>query len=160
MAVHIRSDLRPGDLGRVLYVHGAHYRPVHGWDQTFEGYVAAGLAEFALGYDPRKDRLWLAEADGEVVGCIAIAGHGDGQAQLRWFLVLPPCQGRGLGRRLLEEALGFCRECAFRSVFLWTVAGLPAAAHLYESAGFRAVEEKTHELWGAMLTEVRYELTL
>jgi GNAT superfamily N-acetyltransferase len=160
MATHIRSDLRPGDIGQILYLHGIHYRPEHGWDQTFEGYVAAGLAEFALGYDPSRDRLWLAEAGGEAVGCIAIVGHEEGRAQLRWFLVLPAYQGRGLGRRLLAEALAFCRERGFLSVFLWTVAGLPAAAHLYESAGFRPVAEKTHELWGDTLTEVRYELAL
>jgi hypothetical protein len=45
-------------------------------------------------------------------------------------------------------------------VFLWTVSTLPAAAGLYRSVGFHEIEERTHELWGCQVTEVKYELEL
>jgi GNAT superfamily N-acetyltransferase len=94
------------------------------------------------------------------VGSIAIVGQADGVAQLRWFLVKPEARGIGLGRRLLREALEFCRDSECRRVFLWTLAELKTAAHLYEQAGFRKTEQKTHEIWGCVRTEERYDLTL
>ena len=81
-------------------------------------------------------------------------------AQLRWFLVDPAVRGMGLGRRLLDEALAFCKECGYGNVILWTVSALEAAAHLYRSAGFRKVEEKPGRLWGVDVVEEKYELTL
>jgi GNAT superfamily N-acetyltransferase len=84
----------------------------------------------------------------------------DEVAQLRWFLVAPEARGSGLGRKLLREALEFCRDSDFRSVFLWTLAELKTVGHLYEQAGFRKTEQKTHEIWGTVRTEERYDLTL
>lgn len=157
--IEIRTDIRPGDIGYLVYLHGIVYANEYQLDHTFEGYVAAGLGEFAKSYDEGKDRLWLAEIESRIVGSIAIVGLPDKTAQLRWFLVHPDARG-GLGRRLLEGALEFCRLRDFDSVFLWTLSGLPAAAHLYQHAGFRRTEQKTHEIWGSTRTEERYDLVL
>ncbi|MEW6446548.1 MAG: GNAT family N-acetyltransferase [Bacillota bacterium] len=151
---------KPGDLGQVLYLHGLLYAQEFGFDLSFEEYVAAGLAEFAGSCDPERDRLWVAEVDGRVVGSIAIFGRSELVAQLRWLIAHPDYRGRGLGRALLTEAVGFCREYGFETVYLWTLAHLGAARHLYKSFGFQKTEEKTHLLWGQMLTEERYELRL
>jgi len=158
--IQIRSILQPGDIGYVTYLHGILYAEEYGWDHTFEGYVAAGLAQFAQSFDPHKDCLWIAEMDGRIVGSISIVGQPDSEAQLRWFLVHPACRGRGLGRTLLHEALQFCRDRGFKSVFLWTVSDLKASAHLYQSVGFRKTEQKTHQIWGRTLTEERYDLSI
>ena len=82
------------------------------------------------------------------------------EAQLRWLLLDPDVRGQGLGRRLVEEALDFCRRAEYSSVFLWTVNTLPVSAMLYRAMGFKETEELTHELWGSVVTEVRYELAL
>jgi GNAT superfamily N-acetyltransferase len=156
----IRTDFRPGDIGRVVELHGELYAREYGLDHTFEGYVAAGLGEFAKSFDGGRDRLWLAEEGGRLVGSVAIAGHQDGAAQLRWFLVRPEARGSGLGGTLLNEAVEFCRGRGFRSVFLWTISELKAAAHLYRRAGFTPTERKTHDIWGAPHTEERYDLEL
>lgn len=158
-SVVVRSTLRPGDLGAIIHLHGTLYAAEYGWDHTFEALVAEGLARFVLAEED-VGRLWVAERDGAVAGCIAIARQPDGSAQLRWFLVAPACRGAGIGRMLLDQALAFCRERGFRSVFLWTVRGLEAAAHLYRSAGFRVTREDTRERWGATVTEQRYDLSL
>src|SRR5690606_34333574 len=73
--VMIRHDLRPGDLGRVVLQHGELYAREYGFDHRFEAYVAETLAEFALGFRPDRDRLWLAELDGELVGSVGILGR-------------------------------------------------------------------------------------
>lgn len=159
--VSLRHDLRPGDLGRVTELHGVLYAEEFGFDHTFESYVAEALGEFGRLYRPGQDRLWLAERDGRLVGSIGIVGREDGAAQLRWFLVHPDARGRGLGRRLLNESLAFCRAAGYRSVYLWTVNILTDAARLYTSVGFRLTEETpVQPTWGVMLAEQRYDLTL
>lgn len=159
--VTIRHDLRPGDLGRVTAQHGVLYAAEYSFDHTFEAYVAETLGEFGRTARPGRDRLWLAERDGRLAGSIGIVGREGGAAQLRWFLVAPEARGRGLGRRLVEEALAFCRAAGYRSVFLWTVNPLTAAARQYTAAGFRPTEEKDLQaMWGTTLAEQRYDLSL
>ena len=159
--VTIRHDLRPGDMGRVIALHGVLYAEEYGFEHGFEAYVAETVAEFGKLTRPGLDRLWLAERDGRLVGSIAILGREDGAAQLRWFLVHPEARGRGLGRRLIDESLAFCRAAGYRSVYLWTVTGLDAAARLYVAAGFRKTETKPPEvLWGVQLAEERYDLDM
>jgi GNAT superfamily N-acetyltransferase len=159
--ITVRHDLRPGDMGRVIAQHGELYAQEYGFDHGFEAYVAETVAELGKLARPGLDRLWVAEQAGRLVGSIAIIGREDGLAQLRWFLVAPETRGTGLGRRLVGEAVGFCRAAGYRSVCLWTVSGLEAAAHLYVATGFRRTETKPPvTLWGATLTEERYDLTL
>jgi len=158
--IRLRSSLEPGDIGYITYLHGILYARAYQWDHTFEGYVADSLAKFALSYDARRDRLWIAEMGSQIVGCIGIVGHSDSEAQLRWFIVHPTYRGQGLGHKLLNEAIQFCREHGYKSIFLWTVSVLQAATHLYQSAGFRKMEEKTHLIWGHTITEERYDMSL
>lgn len=143
-----------------MRLHGLIYSRECNLDLAFEGYVAAGLGAFVTSFDVCKDRLWLAEANGDLVGSVAIVGVAGRAAQLRWYLVHPDARGAGLGRTLLQEALAFCRERKFESVFLWTISELKTAAHLYRDAGFTLTEEKTHEVWRALRTEHRYDLLL
>jgi ribosomal protein S18 acetylase RimI-like enzyme len=157
--ITLRTDLRPGDLGAVVSLHGALYARERGFGPTFEAYVAGPLADFVLAASERQ-RLWLAEQDGRLVGCIAIVAAGPRTAQLRWFLVDPTCRGVGLGRRLLDEALAFCRAIGYEVVVLWTESALAAAARLYQSVGFRKVEEKAGLLGGVEVVEEKYELRL
>ena len=158
--MHIRTHIKPGDIGYITYLHGILYAAEYELDHTFEGYVAAGLGQFAQTYNPDKDYFAVAELDGRIVGSIAIVGQSDQTAQLRWFLVHPEARGHGLGRQLLKDAVYFCRQREYKSVFLWTISELNAAAHLYRDAGFQLVEQNTHEIWGAVRTEERYELNL
>jgi len=155
----IRSNLRPGDIGYLIYLHGILYAKEYGWDCTFEGYVAESLTKSIPSLDDSTARLWIAEINGKIIGSIGIVPDSNSEAQLRWFLVHPDQRGRGLGRELLKRALQFSLERGFKSVFLWTVSGLKIATHLYQVAGFRKTEEKTHQIWGKAITEERYELS-
>jgi GNAT superfamily N-acetyltransferase len=159
--VTIRDDVRPGDLGRVIELHGGLYAGEYGFDHTFEAYVAETIGQFGRTFQAGLDRLWLAELDGRLVGSIAIARRDSGQAQLRWFLLHPEARGLGLGRRLVEDALAFSRAAGYRSIFLWTVDPLITAARLYASVGFRRTETRPRtQLWGSILADERYDLTL
>jgi len=158
-AITIRHYLKPGDIGYITYLHGKLYAEEHGWDHTFEAYVAGPMAEFAKSHNDRQ-RIWIVEKDGAIAGSVAIVEASSDQAQLRWLLLHPSARGSGLGRRLVEEATGFCRDKGYSQIFLWTVSALLAAQRLYQSAGFQLTQEHTREIWGAVVTEQRYDLKL
>lgn len=157
--IKIRHDIQPGDIGYLIYLHGLLYSRECGYNYQFEGYVAHTFHEFIEHYRPEKDRLWLAELDDEIVGSIAIAGHPDNLAQLRWFLIHPKVRRAGLGKKLLDGALSFCRERKYSKVFLVTTSDQQTAIHMYTQAGFRKVTENPVELWGKKMMDLRYELT-
>jgi len=156
----IRHRVKPGDIGYLAYLHGILYAKEYGYDQTFEEYVAGGLAEFVQSFSPDKDRIWLAETHDRIIGSIAIVGRSKVDAQLRWFLVHPDYRGLGIGKELLNEALQFCKERKYKNIFLWTTSELMEAGHLYTHFGFSKTEEKTHEIWGKKVTEEGYDLHL
>jgi len=156
----LRYHIRPGDIGYLTHLHGITYAKEYGYDHTFEAYVADGLAEFIRSCSPDKDRIWLAETNDQIVGSIAIVGHSKTEAQLRWFFVHPKYRGIGVGRKLLNEALHFCKERKYRTVFLWTTSDLSTAQQLYTGAGFKRTRMKTHRIWGRTITEERYDLDL
>jgi ribosomal protein S18 acetylase RimI-like enzyme len=157
---HLRHDIRLGDVEYLTRLHGVLYVKECGFDQTFEAYVAAGLAEFVKSFNPDRDRVWLVDIHGQIVGSVAIVGRSRLEAQLRWFLVHPDYRGLGIGKNLLKEAIQFCKERGYKTVFLWTTSELITASHLYTSFGFRKTKEKKHEIWGKIVTEERYDLCL
>lgn len=153
----VRHDLRSGDLGALVSLHGTVYARECGFDATFEAHIARCLGEFVRARTER-DQLWIAEWEGRLVGSIAIVGHSDKDAQLCWFLVDPSARSLGLGTRLLHEAVAFCRSCEYEYVFLRTASLLTAASRLLQSVGFRKVEERPSERWGVAVVEQWYVL--
>ena len=158
--ITLRHHLCPGDLGRIIALHGELYAREFDFGLPFEAYAAETLAEFGKPERTERDHLWIAEIDGQLAGSIGIIGRENNAAQLRCLLIAPNARGMGLGRCLVETALAFCREAGYDSVFLWTVQGLPAAAHLYASAGFVKTDELPPSNWGVPVIEERYELRL
>ena len=161
MDVTIDSELRAGDLGRIVAQHGRVYRAEHGFDERFEAYVAAGLAQAVLSREPPGARFWIVRREDEFLGSAAVCPAGRGTGQFRWFPLEPALRGMGLGRRLLDAALEHCADVGFERVFLWTVTGLDASATLYRRAGFAETERRPLAApWGVPVTEVRWELAL
>jgi GNAT superfamily N-acetyltransferase len=147
---------RPGDLGRVTLLHARYYHRHWGLDRSFECQVARELAEFLTRLDPTRDLFTAAEVAGRFAGAIALDGADPQGARLRWFIVDPRHQGQGLGRRLLDHLLAFASQAGHRRIHLWTFAGLEAARHLYQEAGFVLVEEHAVQRWGRRIREQRY----
>lgn len=158
----IYCGYRPGAIGRIVELHGAYYAAQWGFGAFFEARMARELADFVSRLDPRLDGLWTAVVAGRIQGSIAIDGshRTDGGAHLRWFILDAQQRGQGTGRRLLDEAVDFCRRSGQHQVTLWTFAGLDAARRLYEEAGFRLSVERRGAQWGAEVTEQLFELRL
>jgi hypothetical protein len=56
----------------------------------------------------------------------------------------------------MTQAMEFCRNNKYDSVYLWTFKGLDSARHLYEKYGFSLTEESSGEQWGTLVTEQRF----
>jgi len=140
---------QPGDLGWVVERHGARYAAEYGWDATFEALVARIVADFAERRDTRREAGWIAELDGERVGCVfCTAADAEDTAQLRLLLVEPSARGAGIGTRLVDECLRFAGRSGYRRITLWTNDILADARRIYERAGFRCDRREPHHSFG------------
>jgi DNA-binding MarR family transcriptional regulator/GNAT superfamily N-acetyltransferase len=151
---------RPGDLGWVVQAHGEIYAREYGWDERFEALVAGIVAEFVERLDPRRSRCWIAGLDGARVGCAFVVPQSKAVAKLRLLLVEPRARGRGLGKRLVQECIGFARAQGYRRLVLWTQSNLLAARAIYEACGFRLTKRERHAAFGVPLTGEYWELRL
>lgn len=149
---YILRDPQPGDMGWVIHRQGALYAEEYGWSIEFEALVAEIVVKYMRDYDPASDRCWIAEKDGKIVGSVFLVRHDETTAKLRLLYVEPSARGLGIGRRLVEECMRHARLLGYRRMVLWTNAGLDAARHIYEKAGFALIEEERHHSFGKDLT--------
>ena len=158
-SISIRTELHPGDLGYVTYLHGALYHKEYGYSLQFEKYVAKGLCEFYETHNPSRSRIWACEHHDRMIGFLLLMDRGSA-AQLRYFLIEPEYRGIGLGAKLLNSYMEFLYSCGYKSSYLWTTHELDTAAFLYKRLGFKLTEEKESTSFGKPLREQRYDLVL
>jgi GNAT superfamily N-acetyltransferase len=157
--ISIRDELRAGDLGSIVALHGKCYEALPGFGLAFEAYVARTVAEYILDAGA-KGRIWIAERDGRLVGCTAIVLRDENRGQLRWVLVDQSARGLGLGKRLVNNALQFCRNNGCKEVFLETTDGLPESQALYDALGFEIVSHESEILWDGVRPLIHMKLEL
>jgi ribosomal protein S18 acetylase RimI-like enzyme len=158
--ISIRTELKSGDLGFVIYRHGKLYRAENGYGIEFEAYVAGGLAEFYKLYDPEKDRVWVCEDGDQMIGFLLVMHRDQITAQFRYFYLEPEYRGIGLGSKLMQLFMDFVKEKGYRQTYLWTTNEQVTATKLYEKYGFKLTEEKESKAFGKPLIEQRFDLKL
>lgn len=151
---------KPGDLGLIVHKHGAIYAQEYGWNEHFEALVSQIVADFITHFNPAKERCWIAEMEGEVVGSIFIVEESDKIAKLRLLLVDPKARGFGLGTKLVEECIDYSKNVGYEKIMLWTNSVLKEARHIYEKTGFKLVNEEKHHSFGQDLIGETWELTI
>lgn len=138
----------PEDMGWVVHHHGVLYAEEYDWDEHFEALVAGIVAKFIEHYNPKQERCWMAEMDGEIVGSVFLIKESETVAKLRLLLVEPKALGLGIGTRLANECVRFEQRVSYQKIILWTNNVLHAARHIYEKTGFRMVHEEPHHSFG------------
>lgn len=154
--IKIRNELRPGDMGYVIHLHGLLYKAEYNYGIEFESYVAQGFHEFYQQYDTRNNRVWICEHESKIVGFMLLMNRGSA-AQLRYFIIVPSYRGIGLGKKLMELFMEFLANCKYTSAYLWTTDELHTAANLYTRHGFVLTEQKESNAFGKPVIENRYD---
>jgi DNA-binding MarR family transcriptional regulator/N-acetylglutamate synthase-like GNAT family acetyltransferase len=151
-----------GDVGWAIERHGRLYADEFGWNGEFEALVATLFARFAAGHDPEAEQFWVAELEGERVGCVFMVRNDKDPraAQLRCLLVDPRGRGHGIGGRLVDQCLNFARAAGYDRIMLWTNDVLVGARTIYEKAGFALVEQAPHRSFGKELVGQIWERPL
>ncbi len=151
---------QPGDMGWVVHRHAVLYATEYGWDETFEALVAEIVAKFIQNFDPKTERCWLAEMNGEIVGSVFLVHQSAEVAKLRLLYVESNARGLGIGARLVDECVRFAQRTGYRKITLWTNSVLTAARHIYTKAGFRLIHSEPHHSFGQALISETWELDL
>src|SRR5215469_18146279 len=157
---YILRPHQPGDIGWIIHRHGVLYAEEYGLDIGFEAFVAQIAASFVENLDPRRERCWIAEREGEIAGSVVLVNEGEGVAKLRLLYVEPKARGLGIGARLVGECIGFARRAGYHKVTLWTNDILISARRIYEAAGFHLTREEPHHSFGRDLVGQYWELPL
>ena len=157
---YVLRDLRPGDLGWIVHRQSLLYHQEYGWDETFDALVAEIAGGFVKRFDAKRERCWVAEREGEVVGSAFLVRASDRVAKLRLLYVESSARGLGIGSRLVEECVSFARAKGYRTLTLWTNDILVSARKIYQAAGFRLVKEERHHSFGKDLVGQNWDLAL
>jgi DNA-binding MarR family transcriptional regulator/N-acetylglutamate synthase-like GNAT family acetyltransferase len=151
---------RAGDFGWIVQRHAVLYQREYGWCGEFEGVCAQIVADFIKKFDPRCERGWIAELNGQNVGSVLLAKDSDEVARLRLLLVEPAARGFGIGKRLTDECIRFARECGYRRMTLWTHSVLTAARHVYAQAGFQLTSSEPRRSFGQDVASEYWDMNL
>jgi DNA-binding MarR family transcriptional regulator/GNAT superfamily N-acetyltransferase len=157
---YVLRSHKPGDIGWVIHRHGALYAAEYDWDERFEALVAGIAAKFIHNFDPKRERCWIAEDNGEILGFVFLVKKSARVAQLRMLIVEPSARGRGLGKHLVDECIQFARDAGYRKITLWTQSNLIAARSIYQKAGFRMVLQERKTSFGQDLLSETWDLKL
>ncbi len=158
--ISIRTDLQPGDIGYVIFMHGHLYKKEFDYGLQFEQYVASGLIEFYNQFDPEKDKVWICEHQNKIIGFMLLMHRPDNAAQLRYFILEQPYRGIGLGKKLMNLFMQHLKSKAFKYAYLLTTQEQEAAIALYKKHGFTLTEKRSAAIFGKPLNEEKYELQL
>lgn len=157
---YILRDHRPGDMGWITHRQGLLYFQEYGYNEDFEALVATIVGEFVRNFDSKRERCWIAEREGEIVGSVFVVKKSNSIAKLRLLYVEPSARGLGIGRRLVGECIRFARQAGYKTMTLWTQSHLDSARRIYKAAGFRLAGQKSHHSFGLDLVAETWELDL
>jgi DNA-binding MarR family transcriptional regulator/GNAT superfamily N-acetyltransferase len=157
---YLLRPLQIGDIGWITRRQGMLYAQEYGWDETYEALVAEILAAFVKSFDPKWERSWIAERDGEVVGSVFVVRKSPEVAKLRLLYVEPSARGLGIGARLVDECIAFARAKGYKTLTLWTNDILGSARRIYQAAGFKLIDEERHHSFGKDLVGQTWDLDL
>ncbi len=151
---------RMGDIGLIIHNHAVRFAEDYGFNSEFEALVAEKSAEFIRSFNPAKERCWVAEMDGHLVGSVFLVDNGQECGELRLLYVAPHARGMGIGSNLLNELVRFARHVGYKKLRMRTESVLDYAIPLFQEAGLKIVRETTHTRFGKDVVGQDWEMSL
>lgn len=151
---------RPGDMGLMIHSHAVQFAEDYGWNEEFEALVAEKTAEFIRNYNPAKERCWLAEYRGRIVGSLCLVYVDEEIAELRLPFVAAEARNLGIGKSMLAEAIRFAQHVGYKKITMWTESLHDHVRGLFADAGLKLVQEEPHHRFGKDLVGQKWELVL
>jgi DNA-binding MarR family transcriptional regulator/GNAT superfamily N-acetyltransferase len=149
---------KSGDIGWIVHRHGTVIAEEFGWNAGFEATVAEILGQ--LGRHPGRESGWVAERAGEILGSVFVMPDDTQTARLRVLYVEPAARGLGLGKQLVELAVGFARQAGYAKAVLWTHEFQAAARKVYADTGFGLVHREKTVSFGVDVVSETWEMDL
>ena len=124
----------------------AEYKPLY----TPDGYAATAITRDEVVSRIEEGPLWVAIREELIVGTVSVVPKGE-SLYIRGMAVLPTARGQRIGQLLFTHIERFAASKRIRRLFLSTTPFLDRAIRLYESFGFRRIDEGPHDLFGTPL---------
>ncbi len=164
-AQRVRSPftLRPhrlGDIGRIIHTYAVQFAADYGWNHEFEAELAIKTAAFIRNYDPARERCWIAEIDGHLVGSVFLSRVTDDICEALLPYVAPEARGMGIGSNILNEIVRFSKGAGYKKMIMRTESVLDFAVSMFKSAGMHLVRETPHKRFGRDSVGQDWELNL
>lgn len=157
---YILRDPEPGDFGWIILIHGARYAQDYNFDTSFEGIVADIIAQYINNHNPKRERCWIAEHAGSIVGSVFVTEADQDTAKLRLLYVEPAARGLGIGARLVSECIKFARLKSYKQLTLWTHSVQESAGKIYAAQGFEMTDERETDAFGQSLMRQNWQINL
>lgn len=148
LAQVLLREPQPGELGWIVFRHGALYAQEQGWNHMIEAVTAEIAADFLRRNDRTWERCWIAEYRGLRLGSVMLVRRDERTAQLRLLYVEPQARGLGLGKRLVRECIAHAKALGYARMMLWTNDVLLPARGIYKAEGFRLTGEEPYDEFG------------
>ena len=95
--------------------------------------------------DEGQSALWVADYDDDIIGMVGVQKTSDHGAEVRRLRVREGYRRRGLGAKLMEQALGFCQHHGYLKVMLDVRIERAPAIKLFEKFGFKLARQRELE---------------
>ncbi len=127
-------DYRPGDEEDVFRIV-KHVLAEYGLATDTEK-TDADLKDINKSYILSGGAFRILESDGRTIGSYGLYATTRKSCELRKMYLLPEFRGRGLGKKMMEDALRVARALGFVEMTLETNSRLKEAIELYKAYGF------------------------
>ncbi len=94
------------------------------------------LVSITSSYSDSGGAFWVLDDGGIVAGCIGATRESAGKFELHRLYRLPSYRGKGVGRKLIETAVSWCRSEGCEEIFLWSDVKFETAREVYIRCGF------------------------
>jgi ribosomal protein S18 acetylase RimI-like enzyme len=131
----IRLAESPDDIGMIRTLF-TEYQQWLNFSLCFQGFDQE-LSELPGKYAPPLGRLYLAEVDGAVCGCIALRPMDEpGVCEMKRLYVREEFRGRTIGKLLTERIVSDAKAIGYHTMRLDTLQRMETARSLYRQLGF------------------------